>query len=106
MNSSRKDSPVIRIDIHVEYRDSYTITRYEDLNGILGKNWNWHFRGINGNGDFCYVILSTVEFYLYHQRPIKEYFPSMSGEVQIEYRNVGDMLVFSFVKEDYQNRHV
>ena len=26
-----------------------------------------HFRAINVNGDFCYVILNTVEYYHYHQ---------------------------------------
>lgn len=46
----------------------FSIIRFQDLNGLLGVNW--HFRGINVNGDFCYVI---VEYYLYHRRPLKDH---------------------------------
>lgn len=79
LNSSRKESPVVRIDMpfdRIEFNGGirmcgkekrcvrgiphYTISKYEDLNGLLGSNW--HYRGININGDFCYVVLNTVEF--------------------------------------------
>ena len=38
----------------------YKIRKFIDLNSLLGNNW--HFRGLNSNGDYGYVILETVEF--------------------------------------------
>jgi hypothetical protein len=49
------------------------------------------------NRDFCYVILNTVEFYLYHRRPLKEFVLS-DGKMKEICRRMGDMLVFCFVK--------
>ena len=49
----------------------------------------------------AHVILSTVEFYLYRRRAVKEYIPVASAdsvEVKEISRDIGDMLVFSFVK--------
>lgn len=40
----------------------YTIKHYKDLNTLLGKNW--HYRGLNVNADYGYVITTTVDFYL------------------------------------------
>ena len=111
LNSSRKESPVIKIDMPFDGTEfygglricgekkrfvrgiqRYTITKYKDLNGLFGANW--HYRGINANGDFCYVLLNTVEFYLYS---MKEFTPSTNGEVKEVKR---DMLVFTFVRGD------
>lgn len=116
LNSSRKESPEVRIDMpfdKIEFQGGlmqcgvkkryirgiqrFCIQKYQDLNGLLGKDW--HFRGLNSNGDFRYIILSTVEFYLYNRRPIKEYFPSDSCPEPLE-RTLGNMLVFTFVKGD------
>jgi len=36
---------------------------FKDLNRLLGSDW--HVRGIDRNGVLCYIILNTVEFYLY-----------------------------------------
>ena len=33
----------------------YTISTFKDLNQLLGVDWHW--KGINVNEDFCYVIL-------------------------------------------------
>lgn len=49
----------------------YTIQQYSDLNDLLGDRW--HVRGLNGAGDYCYVIKDTVEFYLYNRRPLVDY---------------------------------
>ena len=38
----------------------YKISSYNDLDGLLGRNW--HYRGLNDVGDFCYVVLETVEY--------------------------------------------
>ena len=40
----------------------YGLERYSDLDHLLGDNW--HFRGINDRGDYGYVILDSVEYYL------------------------------------------
>lgn len=114
LNSGRKDSPVVKIDMpfdQVEFNGGlcvcgkkkrflrgvqhYTISRYQDLNKLLGTNW--HYRGLNKNGDFCFVILDTIEFYLYRRRPLKEYIPTELG-IDIRHRELGYMLVFTFVK--------
>ena len=49
------------------------IRRYEELNPVLGPNW--HFRGINTVGDYSYIILDSVEYYLYQRRGIAHYIP-------------------------------
>ena len=116
LNSGRKDSPMVKIDLpfdRLEYGGGlclcgttkrflrgvqhYSITRYQDLDPLLGKNW--HYRGLNINGDFCYVLLDTVEYYLYHRRPIREYVPGQPCPV-LQSHEMGDMLVFTFVKEN------
>ena len=76
----------------------YTISNYKDLNRLLGVNW--HVRGINENGDFCYVILDTVIYYLYHRRPLIEYVATSVGSAREVKRNCGYALVFSFVRGD------
>ena len=117
LNSHRKLSPVVRIDMpfdRIEFDGGlrisgkekrsihgvqrYTIAQFQDLNRLLGVNW--HFRGINANGDFCYVIRNTVEYYLYHRRPLKEFMPSTEGSSPIKLRDTGYMLVFTFVRGD------
>ena len=113
LNSNRKESPIVRINMpfdKVEFDGSlklcgkpkckihgvqhYSIMQYQDLNPYLGADW--HFRGINQNGDFCFVILNTVDFYLYRRRPIKEYKPG--SPLNVVHLNAGFMLVFLFVK--------
>ena len=118
LNSHRKSSPVIRIDMpfdRIEFDGGlrlygkekrcvhgvqhYTIARFQDLNCLLGMDW--HFRGINANGDFCYVMLNTIEYYLYHHRALKEFKLQLSTEgCHAVLRDNGDMLVFSFVRGD------
>ena len=56
----------------------YKIKHYRDLNPLLGKNW--HFRGLNVNADYGYVILETLEFFLRKSRPLEEYLPTPSQE--------------------------
>ena len=57
----------------------YKIRKFIDLNSLLGNNW--HFRGLNTNGDYDYVILETVEFYIRKSRPISEYIPGPASSV-------------------------
>ena len=42
-------------------QEKYTI-KYSDLDEFLGSKW--FICGIDSNGDFCYVMLKTVCFYL------------------------------------------
>ena len=114
--SGRKESPHVRIEMPFDklqftgglktystslrvYRgiERYKITSYKDLNPLLGQNW--HFRGINPNGDFCYVILDTLEFYLHKRKSLKEYLPSSGSPIMSE-RELGYALVFTFVRGD------
>ena len=115
LNSGRKESPVVKIDMpfdRAEYDcglrtcgtqkrlfravQHYRISHYQDLDKLLGHNW--HYRGLNSNGDFCFVLLNTVEYYLHKRRSLKEYIPTQCGQAIEQYREMGDMLVFSFVK--------
>lgn len=78
----------------------YTIKHYHDLNPLLGKNW--HFRGLNVNADYGYVLLETVDFYLRKCRPLEEYMPSQeqydeSPSTCMSLVDTGHHLTFSFV---------
>jgi hypothetical protein len=48
--------------------EKYKIKAYSDLDEFLGSQWYIH--GLNSRGDFCYVILKTVCFYLSQKRPL------------------------------------
>ena len=112
----RKQSPAARIDmpfdiiqfngglkaagvpskvIHGVQR--YKINHFRDLTSLLGSHW--HFRGLNKNGDYGYVILETVEYYLHERRPLVEYLPPQSLHENITYKSTerGYALSFSFV---------
>ena len=79
----------------IEY---YTIQSYKDLDGLFGANW--HYRGLNATGDFCYVIENTVEFYLYKKRPLVQYISDTSGNPVKMSVSRGYSLVFRFVRGD------
>ena len=64
---------------------------------VLGRNR--HFRGLNSNGDYCYVVLETVEFYLHKRQPLQEFFPAQ-GKPLCNSRDLGYMLTFSFGRGD------
>lgn len=118
LSSRRKENPSTRIDMPFDkllfdgglkaygipsrlYRGTqrYKIVKYKDLNPLLGPNW--HYRGLNCNGDFCFVILNTIEYYLFKRDPLKEYIPSEGSEKPtLKSRDLGYMLVFSFVRGD------
>ena len=52
----------------------YKLRSYKDLDPLLGQNW--HYRGANVNGDYAFVILSSVEYYITKRRKLIEYHPS------------------------------
>ena len=51
--------------------ERYKILQYSDLDNVLGQKW--HFRVVNEAGDFSYVILETLSFYLTKGKPILDY---------------------------------
>lgn len=76
----------------------YRIAQYCDLDDILGQNW--HYRGVNNAGDFCYTILETVEYYLYHRRPLIHFIANEHGQPIQTSTPRGYMLIFKFVRGD------
>lgn len=116
LQSSRKDSPMVKIDLpfdkllfdgglakvgtkkRVYYKQQrYSIKSYKDLDPLLGSGWHW--RGLNEAGDFCFVILTTLEYYIKHKKPLKEFFPPTS-KVHSATRDLGYTLVLTFVRGD------
>ena len=114
LSCNRKSSPLIKITMAfdillfngglkaagtprkvVKGVQHYKIQHYKDLNGLLGDNW--HFRAINSNGDYGYVELSTVDFYIHRRRPITQYMLSTDNAMVSEPINTGYCLTFSFV---------
>ena len=77
----------------------YTITKYADLDDLLGQKW--FVRGFNKNGDFCYAILDTIHFYLRARRPLVEYKPTNDSATPKKcVYSQGYSLVFSFIRGD------
>ena len=116
LQSSRKDNPKIVIEIPFDelvfkgglglagkkqrlYRGitRYTITDYSDLDHLLGKNW--HFRGLNDKGDFCYAICESVCYYLKQMRSIVDYAKCGDNFKAINHIG-GKCVVFMFVRGD------
>ena len=52
-------------------QETYMIKNYSDLDEFLGSKW--FIRGINSNGDFCYVMLKT--FYLSKKSTLVDFYP-------------------------------
>ena len=75
----------------------FTIRKYSDLDHLLGKGW--HFRGLNENGDYCYVILSTIDYSLQKLRPFVEFIPVRQEDNKFasSVTNSGHHLVLNFV---------
>ena len=65
------------VDCTVKGNKLYTISCYDDLDDLLGKNW--HIRSLNPAGDCCYPLLDTIRFCIRRRRPLVEYAP-ISGD--------------------------
>lgn len=81
-------------------RRRYTIREYSDLSDILGSEW--YYRGLNQHGDFCFVILRSVRYYLYKRRPIVDYKPLLDNQEGCKetVHQAGYILAFNFVRGD------
>ena len=74
----------------------YRINNYKDLYPFLGVNW--HIRGINGNGDYGYVLKETVEFCIRRCRRLTEYVYTPGDDTFLKSSiDAGYMLTFSFI---------
>ena len=110
---SRKDHPQVTIELPFDelvfrgglgqaakvdrfYRGNtrYKITKYSDLDSLLGRNW--HIRGLN---DFSYIICDSVRFYLKKPKPIIDYERDEDKFEKITHI-CGRSLVFMFVRGD------
>lgn len=116
LQSSRKGNPEVRISMDFDKllfdggimrvgtlktkqrgQEKYTIKKYSDLDEFLGSKW--FIRGINSNGDFCYVMLKTVCFYLSKKSTLVDFYPSDQQFKKCIYHR-GYNLVFNFVRVD------
>ena len=117
LTSKRKSNPLVRVDMPFDKQTFcqglqckgtesrtvkgdtyYKISTYKDLDELLGHNW--HYRGINSAGDFCYVMLETVEYHLYRRKPLIHYVPDENGRPLQAKTPQGHALVFTFVRGD------
>ena len=78
----------------------YQLRSYQDLDALLGPNW--HYRRVNKHGDYAFVILTSVDYYIYKRKTLTEYFPSTQSTDGIvptlERLDTGFGLRFSFVR--------
>ena len=79
-----------------------TITLFDDLDSLFGRNWQ--YRGLNELGDFCYVINETVDFYLYKKRPLIQYIDQEGIPTKVSVPR-GYALIFKFVHGDGTASH-
>ena len=111
LNSSSRSDPDVRLDMSFDYflfcgrlkqagylirqsrgREVFGIKSYSALSPILGEYW--YVRVLNRQHDFCYVLLDTIQFYLYRRNSIVTSFEPLR---QLE---GGYALVFKFVRGD------
>ena len=60
----------------------YSVKAYTNLNHLLGNGW--HFRGLNANGDYSYIVLNTIDYTLQKSRSFVEYLPSRVGNHKLQ----------------------
>ena len=115
LTSSRKGSPAVRLEVvmdlpmfrgglahcgtklpaSVRLQPVYGITKYSDLDPLLGKSW--HLRVLNQGGDFCYCAKESVQYYLHKRKSVEEV--DQDGKV-VRCSRGGYVLVFKFVRID------
>jgi hypothetical protein len=105
LSCSRRSSPAIRVVVPfdaIHFNGGLKLLgtpskKVQDLNPLLGKNW--HYRGLNSNGDYGYVVLETIDFYVRKCKPIEEYLPAQQDGVspRMSFIDTGYSLTFSFV---------
>ena len=78
-------------------RNVHCVNENHQLCNILGKKW--YERIPNMNGDFCYVVSGTVQFWLHEKNPVTEFV--YIGNKLFESHIQNDLeLIFTFVRGD------
>ena len=115
LNSSRKGTPVVGLEVAmdlvtfrgglahygtklpacVRQQPVYGISKYGDLDPLLGKGW--YLRVLNKGGDFCYCAKESVQFYLHRRKSVEEV--DQDGKV-VRCLGGGYILIFKFVRMD------
>ena len=54
----------------VRQQPVYGISKYGDLDPLLGKGW--YLRVLNKGGDFCYCAKESVQLYLHRRKSVEE----------------------------------
>ena len=70
----------------------YSLSKLTDLNELLGQNW--HFKIVNANKDFAFIIEGTLSFCMTERPPLVEF--NADGGSVITHR--GFVLVVKFVR--------
>ena len=124
LNPSRKEDSAVRIQFPFDTEnfqllkqkgkalrksrghDIFTLQQYSDLDELLGERW--FLRIANTNGDFSYVILCTIRFYITQPRPILDFNCEHQADGQLTfvpfYVEQQQALVFTFVRGDGNKR--
>ena len=85
--------------------DKYKILHYSDLDNVLGEKW--HFRVVNEAGDFSYVILETLSFYLTKGKPILDYTVEKNEDTLVfkpTFIEQCNFIIFKFIRGDGNKR--
>ena len=82
------------LDKFLETSKYYKIRHYRDLNHLLGACW--HYRGLNTNGDYCYAMLETIEYFLRKGPSLVEYYPG-NDSISCNSLDTGYAVCFCFV---------
>lgn len=83
-------------------QEKYTISSYSDFDELLGERR--HIQVVNAVGDFSYIVLKTICFYLTKGRPILNYKVSQNEDRTLDlvptYIERLHSLIFTFVRGD------
>ncbi|KAJ8049454.1 hypothetical protein HOLleu_02210 [Holothuria leucospilota] len=76
-------------------KNIFYLNKWTDLDAYLGRGW--HYRGLNSNGDVCFVVEGSVQVRMYERQPLTEY---VSPESSSTLLHRGFQFVFKFVKDN------
>ena len=79
-------------------RDVYRLSTLTKLDDLLGERW--YIRGINTNGDFCYIQPGSVKYYLKSCKKKLEYQMQADGTINKYLFGGQCQLIFQFICND------
>ena len=88
-------------------KGAYGISSYDVLDEFLGEQW--YLRIANTNGDFSYVLLSTIRFHAVNPKPLLDFSVNVTqADSELSFKPYYTMqesaIVFEFVKKDGNKR--